>query len=336
MKNITILGAGSMGTAVAMLLSDNKHKVRVWSPFDDEIDMLNRYNEHITKLPGVKIDQEVLFTTDIERALANSSLIVCVLPSEAVSSVLRKISGLVDKNNIIAGFTKGLEESTGYRISQIFNRELPGIPYVAMSGPCHAEELSRKIPTAYVAAHKDFKISEYVRDIFMNSYFRVYTNRDVTGVELGGALKNVVALCAGISDGLGYGDNTKAALMTRAIAEISRLGSAEGASAETFLGLAGIGDLIVTCTSIHSRNRKAGLLIGQGHSVEEAVKMTKMVVEGIKTSKAAYNMAKKMNIEMPIVSEAYNVLFLGKNPDDAVKDLMTRDKTSEMHGLFDF
>lgn len=329
MKKITVLGAGSMGISVALLLADNGHRVNVWSPFIPEIDMLKGEREHKTKLPGVKISGDMGFFAQLEPALEGHDLIVCVLPCEAVRSVLKDVSPFIGKKTVFAGFTKGLEMGTGFRISEIFQDIFPENPYVAMSGPCHAEELSKKIPTAYVASSKDREAMEYVSEIFMGPYFRVYTNMDIIGVELGGALKNVIALCAGISDGLGHGDNTKAALMTRGIAEMTRLGVSKGARSETFLGLAGIGDLIVTCTSVHSRNRKAGLLIGQGHGVEEAVEMTKMVVEGIKTAQVAHGMAGSMDIEMPIVNEAYNILFKGKDPRRAVTDLMGRDRTRE-------
>lgn len=332
-KNISIIGAGSMGTALSILLAGNGHKVKIWSPFTEEVDMINQTREQVEKLPGVKIPEGVFCTADIEEALRNTHMVVLVIPSQTIRSNVKVISSYINDEQIIACFSKGLEESTGLRLSEVVLQEIPGATYVALSGPCHAEELALGIPTAYVAASSNKQAAEYAQDIFMSSKFRVYTNQDIIGVELGGALKNVIALCAGISDGLGYGDNTKAALITRGIAEITRLGMALGAHPQTFAGLAGIGDLVVTCTSMHSRNRRAGILIGKGKSVNEAISEVKMVVEGVTTTRAAYNLAKRENIIMPITFEAYDVLFNGKDPEEAVNDLMTRDKTYEMRGI---
>jgi len=333
MKNVTIIGAGSMGTALSILLSGNGHIVKMWSPFEAEIKMLNETREHKDKLPGVKIDENVTCTTDLEEALFGTDLVTLVVPSQTVRENIRNIKKYLVKGQIVTCFSKGLEEATGLRMSQVVLQEVPDIKFVAMSGPCHAEELAKLTPTAYVAASQSLEAASYVQDIFMSPKFRVYTNDDIIGVELGGALKNIIALCAGISDGLGFGDNTKAALMTRGLAEMTRMGIALGACSHTFLGLAGIGDLIVTCTSMHSRNRRAGILIGQGLSPDEAINKVKMVVEGIKTTKAAYSLARKLDIEMPITFEAHEVLFNNKNPKEAVDDLMTRDKTYELRGI---
>jgi len=333
MKNVSIIGAGSMGTAISVLLSGNGHKVKMWSPFADEVKMLNETREQSDKLPGIKISEDVICTTDLEEALYDTELVTLVIPSQTIRQNMKRIKKHLRKHQIISCFSKGLEEDTGLRMSQIVMQEAPETMFVAMSGPCHAEELSKFIPTAYVAASKSSEAATFAQDVFMSPKFRVYTNDDLIGVELGGALKNIIALCAGISDGLGFGDNTKAALMTRGIAEITRMGIALGAGAHTFSGLAGIGDLIVTCTSMHSRNRRAGILIGQGSSIEEATKKVKMVVEGITTTKAAYNLAQKKDIMMPIIFEAYDVLFNNKNPGEAVNDLMTRDKTYELKGI---
>ena len=322
-----------MGTALSILLSGNGHKVKMWSPFEDEIMMLNETREHKDKLSGVKIDKNVLCTNDLEEALFETDLVTLVVPSQTVRENIKKMKMYLKKGQVVSCFSKGLEETTGLRMSQVVMQEAPDVTFVAMSGPCHAEELAKLIPTAYVAASQFSEAASYVQDIFMSPKFRVYTNDDIVGVELGGALKNIIALCAGISDGLGFGDNTKAALMTRGIAEMTRMGIALGACSHTFLGLAGIGDLIVTCASMHSRNRRAGILIGQGYSTDEAVSKVRMVVEGIKTTKAAYNLAQKLGIEMPITFEAYEVLFNNKNPREAVDDLMTRDKTYELRGI---
>ncbi len=253
-----------------------------------------------------------------------------VIPSQTIRENARKISGLINSDKVMVCFSKGLEKGTGFRMSEVIRQEMPSVQVVAMSGPCHAEELSMGIPTAYVAASENRNAAELVQDCFMSSRFRVYTNPDIIGVELGGAIKNVIALCAGISDGLGFGDNTKAALMTRGIAEMSRLGSAMGAQVQTFSGLAGIGDLIVTCTSMHSRNRRAGILIGQGKSVEAALAEVKMVVEGVFTTEPVYRLASKMSVKMPITTEAYEILFNGKDARQAVVDLMSRDRTHEL------
>lgn len=322
-----------MGTALSILLSNNGHRIKIWSPFEDEAQMLNEAREHKEKLPGVKIPEDVTCTTDLEEALFDTELVTLVIPSQTIRENIRSMKRYLKKGQKIACFSKGLEETTGLRMSQVIFQEVPDITFVAMSGPCHAEELSKLIPTAYVAASQSSDAAKYVQDIFMCSKFRVYTNEDVTGVELGGSLKNIIALCAGISDGLGFGDNTKAALMTRGIAEITRMGMALGACSHTFLGLAGIGDLIVTCTSMYSRNRRAGILIGQGYSADEAIGKVKMVVEGIKTTRAAYILAQKLDIEMPITFQAYEVLFNNKNAKEAVDDLMTRDKTFELKGI---
>ncbi|MEN8908209.1 MAG: NAD(P)H-dependent glycerol-3-phosphate dehydrogenase [Clostridiales bacterium] len=328
-KRISLIGAGSWGTALAVLLESNGHDVSVWSEFHDEIDMLNDNREHIDKLPGVKIPENIVFTKDLESSILNSDIVVLVVPSHVVRQTVVKMKPFY-KGQIIVCCAKGIEEDTGLTMSKVIESEIKSSRVVILSGPTHAEEVSKFIPTTIVAASKSLKDAEYAQSIFMNNRFRVYTNHDVIGVELGGSLKNVIALCAGISDGLGYGDNTKAALMTRGIAEISRLGTKLGANINTFSGLSGVGDLIVTCTSMHSRNRRAGILIGKGKSMEEAIVEVKMVVEGITTTKAAYMLAKKENVGMPIILEAYNVLFNKKDPSEAVNDLMTRDKKYEL------
>ncbi|AEV69087.1 NAD(P)H-dependent glycerol-3-phosphate dehydrogenase [Acetivibrio clariflavus] len=329
-KNIAIIGAGSWGTALSVLLAKSGHSVKMWSIFKEEVEMINKVREHIDKLPGVLIPNGVKATDDVEEAIDNTHLLVMVVPSHTVRTNAKEISKYVKDGTIVVSCSKGIEEGTGLRLSEIIKQEIPQCEIVALSGPSHAEEVGKDVPTAVVAASENIKAAEYVQDIFMSPKFRVYTNSDIIGVELGGALKNSIALCAGISDGLGFGDNTKAALMTRGITEITRLGVSMGARRETFAGLAGIGDLIVTCTSMHSRNRRAGILIGQGKSLKEAVDEVKMVVEGVVTTKAAYELAMKKDVVMPITTEAYNVLFNGKNAKQAVVDLMMRDKRNEV------
>jgi len=329
-KNVAIVGAGSMGTAMAILLSKNGNNVKLWSPMKDEISMLRANREHITRLPGVKIPDSVVFTTDIEVAVKDCEFIVLAVPSQTTRQNCKTLSNIISKDAIVITCSKGIEDGTCKLLSQIMQEELPQNNIAVLSGPSHAEEIARDIPTTVVAASEKIEVTRILQDLFMTPNFRVYTNTDVIGVELGGALKNIIALCAGISDGLGFGDNTKAALMTRGIAEISRLGVAMGGKADTFSGLTGVGDLIVTCTSMHSRNRRAGILIGQGKSVQQALDEVNMVVEGVATTKPAYELALKLGISMPITNEAYSILFEGKDPRCAVGDLMTRDKKTEM------
>ncbi len=319
-----------MGTAVSILLAGNGHNVRMWSKFQEEVDMINTLREQKDKLPGAIVPENVVCTADLGEAAEFSDVLVMVIPSQTIRENSKELASIIKKPKLISCFSKGLEKGTGYRMSEVIQQELPDVTIVAMSGPCHAEELSRGIPTAYVAASENRHAAEKIQDIFMSPRFRVYTNPDITGVELGGSVKNVIALCAGISDGLGYGDNTKAALMTRGITEISRLGRAMGAKMQTFSGLAGIGDLIVTCTSMHSRNRRAGILIGQGKTVQQALDEVKMIVEGYFTTEPVYKLSRKLGVSMPITEEAYEILFNGKNPALAVNDLMGRNRTHEL------
>lgn len=332
-KNISIIGAGSWGTALSILLANNGNSVKMWSCFEEEVDMINNAREHLQKLPGVTVPKGVTCTGDLEAALKDTSAVVMVVPSQTIRKNARDISKYIKQNTLIVSCSKGLEENTCLRLSEVIKQEVPQAQIVVLSGPSHAEEVAVEIPTTLVAACEERKAAEYIQDIFMSPKFRVYTNPDVIGVELGAALKNVIALCAGISDGLGFGDNTKAALMTRGITEISRLGTSMGARPQTFSGLAGIGDLIVTCTSMHSRNRRAGILIGQGKSAKEAMEEVKMVVEGVTTTRAAYELAKRKDISMPITTEAFKILFSGKSAKQAVLDLMTRDKKHEIEEI---
>lgn len=334
-NKISVIGAGSMGTAVSALLARNGHSVKMWSFLKEEVEMINTYREQREKLPGVIVPETVYCTNNLEESLEDTQMVVFVIPSQTIRSNARNIKNLVKGDEIFVCFSKGLEDGTGKRMSQVIGEEIEGAVTVAMSGPCHAEELGKGIPSAYVAACDNLKYAEYCQDIFMAKSFRVYTNPDLIGVELGGAIKNVIALCAGISDGLEYGDNTKAALMKRGLTEMTRLGVALGAQKQTFAGLAGIGDLIVTCTSMHSRNRRAGILIGQGKSLEDTLKEVRMVVEGVTTTKATHELAKNMGISMPITSEAYKILFEGKNARNAVTDLMMRDKKHEIEEVYE-
>ncbi len=329
MANIGIIGAGSWGIALSALLHKNGHKITVWSILQDEVDMLNKEREHKEKLPGVRLAEEMVFTSELQSAVEGKDLLVLAVPSPFTRSTSHMLKDLVEKNQIIVNVAKGVEEKTLMTLSQIIEEEIPQADVAVLSGPSHAEEVGRGIPTTIVVGAKSQETAEYIQNICMSEVFRVYISPDVLGIELGAALKNVVALAAGIADGLGYGDNTKAALITRGIAEIARLGVAMGGKFETFCGLSGIGDLIVTCASMHSRNRRAGILIGKGYTMDEAMKEVKMVVEGVYSAKAAMGLAKKYNISMPIIEQVNEVLFEGKAASEAVKDLMIRDKKLE-------
>ena len=329
MAKISIIGAGSWGTALARLLAVNGHDVVMWSIVEDEIRMLQENHEHLTKLPGVKLPDDIVFTTDMECAVKGKDILVLAVPSPYTRSTSRTMAPYVSEGHIIVSVAKGIEESTLKVLADVIKEEIPQADVAVLCGPSHAEEVGRGIPTTVVAGAKTRKTAEYIQNVFMNKVFRVYTSPDMMGMELGGALKNVIALAAGIADGLGCGDNTKAALITRGIAEMSRLGVAMGGHIETFNGLTGIGDLIVTCASRHSRNRKAGYLIGQGKTMQEAMDEVKMVVEGVYSAKAAKILAEKYHIDMPIVEEVNQVLFEGKSAKEAMTDLMLRDKKIE-------
>jgi glycerol-3-phosphate dehydrogenase (NAD(P)+) len=329
MEKISIIGAGSWGTAIAILLSQIGHEVTLWSIMDEEVQMIETYREHKDKLPGIEIPASIQVTSSIEEAIKGKNILVMAVPSKFVRTTAQLVKQYIEPNQIIVNLAKGLEENTLLTLSEVLEEEMPNNPVTVLSGPSHAEEVARNIPTTCVVGARSKSIAERIQDAFMSTTFRVYTSPDIKGIELGGALKNVIALAAGISDGLNYGDNTKAALMTRGIAEISRLGLAMGASINSFAGLSGVGDLIVTCTSMHSRNRRAGILIGQGRTLEEAIQEVKMVVEGVNTAEAALALAKKYDVEMPIIEQVNQVLFEHKNPREAVEDLMLRDKSLE-------
>ena len=329
MADISIIGAGSWGIALAVLLHKNGHHVTVWSVIESEIKMLQKEHEHKDKLPGVKLPEDMVFTTDLEQAVKGAEVLVLAVPSPYTRSTSHSMASLVKEGQVIVNVAKGIEEKTLLTLSQIIEEEIPQANVAVLSGPSHAEEVGRGIPTTIVVGAKDKETAEYLQNIFMNEVFRVYISPDVLGIELGAALKNVVALAAGIADGLGYGDNTKAALITRGITEIARLGVAMGGRFETFCGLTGIGDLIVTCASMHSRNRRAGILIGQGYTMKQAMDEVKMVVEGVYSAKAAMGLAKKFDVQLPIIEQVNAVLFEGQLADEAVKNLMLRDKKIE-------
>ena len=332
MAKISIIGGGSWGIALSVLLHNNGHQVTVWSAVESEIAMLQKEHEH-KMLPGVKLPEDMRLTTDDKEAVEGKDLLVMAVASSYTRATAHRLSALVENRQKIVNVAKGIEEHTLMTLSEIIEEEIAQADVAVMSGPSHAEEVGRGIPTTIVVGAKSKKTAEYIQNLFMNQVFRVYISPDMLGMELGGALKNVVALAAGIADGLGYGDNTKAALITRGITEIARLGTAMGGKFETFCGLTGIGDLIVTCASMHSRNRRAGILIGQGHTMEEAMAEVKMVVEGVYSAKAAMELAAKYQVQLPIIEQVNAVLFEGKKADQAVKDLMLRDRKLEVSDL---
>ena len=329
MAKVGIIGAGSWGTALSLLLHKNGNQVTVWSALEDEIAMLLAEPEQKDKLPGVKLPEDMIFTTDLEEAVKDSEVLILAVPSPFTRSTAERMSPYMKEGQIIVNVAKGIEEKTLMTLSEIIEQEIPAAEVAVLSGPSHAEEVGRGIPTTIVVGTGRKETAERLQNLFMNEVFRVYTSSDVLGIELGAALKNVVALAAGIADGLGYGDNTKAALITRGIAEIARLGISMGGRIETFYGLTGIGDLIVTCASMHSRNRRAGILIGKGYTMEAAMKEVKMVVEGVYSAKAGYALAQKYQVSMPIIEQVNRVLFEGASAADAVKELMLRDKKVE-------
>lgn len=333
MAKAGIMGAGSWGTAIAWLLTNNGHDVTVWSIDQKEVEMLDKERENKSKLPGVKLQDSIRFTNEMKEAIEEKDFVVLAVPSPFTRQTARNMKPFVKEGQILLNVAKGIEENTLMTLTEQIEQEVPQADVAVLSGPSHAEEVGKGLPTTCVVGAKTRKTAEFLQQIFMSEVFRVYTSPDVLGIELGGSLKNVIALAAGIADGLGYGDNTKAALITRGIAEIARLGIKMGGKIETFTGLTGIGDLIVTCASVHSRNRKAGYLIGQGMSMQEAMDEVKMVVEGVYSAKAARALAEKYNVSMPIVEQVNEVLFEGKNPGEAVKDLMLRHRKTEHNTL---
>ncbi|MBD5136445.1 MAG: NAD(P)-dependent glycerol-3-phosphate dehydrogenase [Lachnospiraceae bacterium] len=333
MSDITILGAGGWGLGIAILLNNNGHKVTMWSALENEIEMLKKDRENKNSLPGIKISEDINLTSNLEQAVKDKDMIIMAVASSYTRQTAAKLKGLVKENQLIVNVAKGVEENTLYTLTEVIKDELPNANVAVLSGPSHAEEVGRGMPTTCVAGADTKETAEYIQNVFMSNCFRVYISSDVLGIELGGALKNVIALAAGIADGLGYGDNTKAALITRGINEIGRLGVAMGGKIDTFAGLTGIGDLIVTCASMHSRNRRAGILIGKGYTMEEAMNEVHMVVEGVYSAKAALALGKKYNVQLPIIEKVNEILFEGLDAGQAVSDLMLRNKTVESLGV---
>lgn len=332
MTKITVFGMGSFGTALANVLAENGHTVLMWGKNEDSVKELNDHHQNNRYLKDVVLNSNIKATSDINEAVNFTDIYLMALPTKAMREVTSQIDGLINSKKTFIHVAKGIENDTFKRVSEMIEDSISeehngGIG--VLSGPSHAEEVVIKQPTTVAASSKDEKVSELIQDLFMNDYLRVYTNNDLVGVELGGALKNIIAVASGIVAGMGYGDNAKAALMTRGLAEISRLGEKLGADPMTFLGLGGIGDLIVTCTSTHSRNYTLGYKLGQGQTMDEALNEMNMVVEGIYTTNSVYHLAKQQNVDMPITNALYKVLFEDKPVKDSVKDLMGRDKKSE-------
>lgn len=330
---IAFLGGGSFGTALGVMLAKKGLQVNIWDREPKVVEDINVKKENIKYLPKITVPYNVKAFLNIEEAVADCEVVVLAVPSHVIRTISRQISSFITDKQIIVSIAKGIEEDSLKRLSEVIEEEIPQSPVVILSGPSHAEEVAQDIPTVVVVTSKQMESAEKVQDLFMTNKFRVYTNEDLIGVEISGAVKNIIALAAGISDGIGYGDNTKAALMTRGMSEIIRIGTKLGGKSETFSGLTGIGDLIVTCTSMHSRNRRAGILIGQGLTAEEATAQIGMVVEGIKACNAFYKLKEKLNISMPITDILHKVIFEGKDPKYAVYELMSRDKKNEIYEL---
>ena len=331
---ITLCGGGSWGTAIARLLSNKGHELNFYIRNKEVIEDIRKNKENTKYLPGAKFEKEINLTNNLDSVLEDIEIFIIAVPTSSIREVLTSIKYKISKDVIIVNLSKGIEVESLDRISEISSEILKDNPFVALSGPSHAEEVGKDIPTTLVASSENLKVAQTIQHEFSTPIFRIYTNPDLVGVEMGGALKNIIDLAAGMNDGLAYGDNSKAALMTRGIYEMSKLGISLGANPHTFNGLSGIGDLIVTCTSMHSRNRRAGILIGEGKSMEEACNEVGQVVEGVKTVKSAYKLAKLKNIEMPITNALYKVLYEGYDPNKAVYELMTRENKDEIEQIF--
>lgn len=332
MVKVTVLGAGGWGTALASILSDKHEKVVLYVRNPEFAAAMQRERVNLRYLPGVTLPESILITDNMELATADAELLVLATPSHGVRAAARSLSGLLPKDCIVVSVAKGLEMDTCLRMTEVLGQEIPALVgrLTALSGPNHAEEVGRRMPSASVVGCSDRVLAEYVQDAFMTPYFRIYANSDVAGVEMAGALKNVIALAAGIAEGLGFGDNSKAALMTRGLAEIARLGAACGADVATFSGLSGIGDLIATCTSPHSRNRRAGIEIAKGRTINEIQADSGMVIEGVCATAAAWKLSRQKGVNMPITESLHQVLQNGMSPRSAVMELMTRSKKHEM------
>lgn len=332
MAKISVIGSGGWGIALAILLHKNGHNLTIWSFDKKEAEELKTTRENKTKLPNILLPEDIKVTDDLKEAVNDKDILILAVPSKAIRSVSKSLKNIIKDNQIIVNVAKGLEEDTLETMTDIIEEELKGkkTQVAVLSGPSHAEEVGKGIPTTCVVSAHNKELTLYLQNIFMNPSFRVYTSSDMLGIEIGGALKNVIALAAGIADGLNYGDNTKAALITRGIKEIASLGVAMGGEQSTFYGLTGLGDLIVTCASMHSRNRRAGILLGQGKTLDETIKEVNMVVEGVYSAKSALMAAKKYNVEIPIIEQVNAVLFENKNAAEAVNELMIRDKKLEI------
>ncbi|QIL46663.1 NAD(P)H-dependent glycerol-3-phosphate dehydrogenase [Vagococcus coleopterorum] len=331
-QKIAVLGPGSWGTALAKSLVENGHDVRLWSHKEEPVQEINNKHTNEAYLKGIELPKELKATSNMAEAVADVDAVLFVVPTKAIRSVAKQLVAVLETKPVIIHASKGFEQETHKRISEILEEEIPSEKrqnVVVLSGPSHAEELAVRDITTVTAACEDLEQAKYVQDLFMNDYFRIYTNTDVLGVETGAALKNIIALGSGAIHGLGFGDNAKAALMTRGLAEISRLGVAMGADPLTFIGLSGVGDLIVTCTSVHSRNWRAGDLLGKGHNLDEILENMGMIVEGVSTTKAAYELAQDLNVDMPITETIYNVIYKGQDVKEAVRQLMLREGRSE-------
>ncbi|MRG86414.1 NAD(P)H-dependent glycerol-3-phosphate dehydrogenase [Salinibacillus xinjiangensis] len=338
MGKVAVLGAGSWGTALALVLGDNQHEVRLWTHRKEQAKEINETHMNERYLKGIELPKQITAYHDLQKAINDVEAIVLVVPTKAIREVCQQLKGLLHHKVTLIHASKGIEPDSLKRVSEVIEEELPKDLYgevVVLSGPSHAEEVGARHPTTVTVSSTDETLAQHAQDLFINESFRVYTNPDIVGVELGGALKNIIALGAGISDGLDYGDNAKAALITRGLAEIARLGSSMGANPLTFAGLTGVGDLIVTCTSSHSRNWRAGHLLGKGYKLEDVLDQMGMVVEGVRTTKAAHQLSAERGIEMPITNGIYNLLFNQKKPKDVVDQLMNRGKTHEVEELPD-
>ena len=333
MYSIGVLGAGTWGTALAILLANNGHNVTIWTKIEKEAKSLEESRDNIINLSGAHLPKDVKITLDMEDACKDKDIVVMAVASPYVRTTANEAKAFIKDGQILVNVSKGLEDSTLKTLSDVIKEELPKADVAVLSGPSHAEEVSRCVPTTVVVGAESKETARFIQDVFMSEVFRVYTSPDIIGIELGAALKNVIALAAGVVDGLGYGDNTKAALLTRGMAEITRLGIKMGGQMETFAGLSGMGDLFVTCSSEHSRNRMAGYYMGQGMSMEDAMKKVKQVVEGVNSAKAALALSKEYKVEMPIVEQVNEVLFNGKSSKEALNDLLIRDKRIEYETL---
>lgn len=332
MKTIAVLGAGSWGTALSLVLADNGHHVKLWTRREAQMEEMNTRHTNKSYLPGITLPENIMATSSLAEAVRNSHTLLLVVPTSVIRDILGQLNDVITQPMTFIHASKGIETSTVKRISEIIKEEIPFEKrenVAVLSGPSHAEEVGARQPTTVSVSSTDSRSAQYIQDLFINRRFRVYTNTDMIGMELGGALKNIIALGAGMSDGIGFGDNAKAALMTRGLAEITRLGTKMGANPSTFAGLAGMGDLIVTCTSTHSRNWKAGHLLGKGRNLNDALQSVGMVVEGVKTTEAAFFLANREEVEMPITNGLYQVLFHHKAPKATVEQLMNRMRTDE-------